>query len=101
MSTNPSKRKYDEIDHKIGQEGPLPKRGFTFASQPSSSLGLIWDRENWSYAYDSVLVIVYYLWQDKPDQWSVIFEKTNSHLTFLSHGFRGIFNKILSMSEII
>jgi hypothetical protein len=71
-----------------------------FESQLSSPLGLIWDKENWSCAYDSILVIIYRLWQDKPEQWSNIFEKTNAHLKFLSHGFHGIFNKMLCFEDV-
>ena len=87
-----SKRKYDKTS-------PPCKRP-RIMNMPLSPVGLTWDSENWSCAYDSLLVTLYNFWQDNPEQWSGIFEGMNEHLNLLSHGFLGILNKSLTFEDV-
>src|SRR5262249_14747684 len=94
--SNLNKRNYDDIETNI----PLSNKRTKSTTLPIPPLGLIWDGDNWSCAYDSILVILYKLWQDNPEQWSMFFENMNEHLNILSHGFLGVLNKLVSFEDI-
>ena len=50
-----------------GAEPPAKKAKISEASSMfSSPLGLIWDKENYSCGYDSLLVILFDIWKDNP-----------------------------------
>jgi hypothetical protein len=66
----------------------------------TSPIDLLWDSHEYSYAYDSLLVILYNLWKDNSEAWSTLFENMNENLNLLSHGFLGIENKAVTFKQV-
>ena len=69
-------------------------------SRLPSPTGLVWDRHDYSCAYDFILVILYDLWKDNSQAWSTLFESMNDHLSLLSHGFVEIENATVSFEQV-
>jgi hypothetical protein len=63
-------------------------------SVDNSPLGLKWDANNWSCAYDSLFVILYNIWKLKPDTWTRRFNAIqNEYLSDLIVGFDKVSKK--------
>ena len=55
----------------------------------SSPAGLRWDRENYSCAYDALLVVLYDIWSTDMRRWTERFKGINEHhLKSLTLGFK-------------
>ena len=51
-------------------------------------IGLHWDSNNWSCAYDSIFVILYNIWFENPATWTIRFQSVkNTYLSMLTEGF--------------
>ncbi|KAF7977064.1 hypothetical protein HWV62_4852 [Athelia sp. TMB] len=84
----PSKRK-SIGDHKKTQKRRKPSGGdHASALAPAAPAGMVWDSENWSCAYDSLMSVLYDIWSDKPKNWTTIFRGMNANMKMLSTGFR-------------
>ena len=47
----------------------------------NDSIGLEWNNQNWSCAYDSLFVILYDIWKQNPDEWTNNFKNINRHIS--------------------
>jgi len=50
-------------------------------------IGIEWDNEDWSCAYDAFFTILHGIWSNNPCEWSDIFGDINPYMRMLSHGF--------------
>jgi len=66
----------------------------------ASPLGLIWDNQNYSCAYDSLLVIMYSIWQSNSILWSEVFKDMNDHMNMLCDGFTKLSRGITSFEQV-
>jgi hypothetical protein len=64
-----------------------------------SPTGLIWDKNNYSCAYDSLMVILFDIWKDNQREWSTIFRNINQHCTTLSEGFLETFRGNITFEQ--
>jgi len=55
-------------------------------------VGLIWDGQNYSCAYDSMFTILYSIWIQDPEVWTKRFEETSQMLTYLASEFHNVLN---------
>ena len=63
--------------------------------------GLIWDGDNYSCAYDSLLVILYHIWTKDPKAWSRHFRNFGNHyLTALDRGFKQHLEGSVSLEKV-
>ena len=69
-------------------------------STHTSPAGLIWDSQNYSCAYDSLLVILYDIWQSNHMKWSGVFRNMNDHLNVLCDGFAEFSNENSSFEQV-
>ena len=79
------KRKSDHSD--VDQ---VRKRVKRFGNDPGRSQGpqgLIWDGENYSCAYDSVLTVLLSIWSQDPTGWKMRFKDMNRVMNVLASGF--------------
>ena len=53
-------------------------------------VGLIWDGQNYSCVYDSMLTILYSIWIQEPEVWTKRFEETSQKLTYLASEFHNV-----------
>ena len=53
-------------------------------------VGLIWDGQNYSCAYDSMFTILYSIWIQDPEVWTKRFEETSQMLTYLASEFHNV-----------
>jgi hypothetical protein len=64
-------------------------------------LGLKWDADNWSCAYDSLFVIFYNIWYENPFIWtSRLLEINNEYMLALVNGFRHVLEKKVSLENV-
>ncbi len=65
-----------------------------------SPVGISWDGNNYSCAYDSLLVILYDIWVQNPIVWSTHFRSLgNRHLSALNQLFKHVIKGTLSMED--
>ena len=53
----------------------------------TSPVGLVWDSQNYSCAYDSLFTILYHIWNSDIMRWSHFFNTTSEPLSMLHNGF--------------
>ena len=63
-------------------------------------IGLEWDSQNWSCAYDSLFVILYHIWKQKPDEWTNNFKNINRHMQALAYKFQEVYEGDVSLENI-
>jgi hypothetical protein len=64
-------------------------------------VGLQWDGENYSCAYDSLFSILYDIWKDDPRVWSTTFKHINNRfLGSLASGFKKVTNKKSTLEQV-
>jgi hypothetical protein len=82
------KRKCDE-SHEDKKQMKKNKTETTEAnSTVHAPIGLCWDQNNWSCAYDSLFVILYNIWAEDPATWTKRFMSIgNIYLSILASGF--------------
>ena len=68
-------------------------------SHLSPPLGLIWDSENYSCAYDSLFTILYNIWIDAPAVWSNQFSNITDYLSMLSDAFHLVRDKVIRIED--
>ena len=61
------KQDEDEIDDNL-VINKKNKSSLPLDLNPNSPIGLEWDNQNWSCAYDSLFVILYDIWKENPDE---------------------------------
>ncbi len=70
-------------------------------SHNNAPIGLVWDADNHSCAYDALFVILHDIWLDNPRIWSKWFRDVgNKHLTALSKGFKQYLKGELSLEDV-
>jgi hypothetical protein len=62
--------------------------------------GMIWDNINYSCAYDSLFTILFNIWSDDIEVWSLFFQNTNQYLCALSSGFHKYINNQITLEEV-
>jgi len=85
------KRKLDDDDENL----PVLKKTkiMTVAvndDQGQGPLGLIWDGENYSCAYDAVFTILLAIWTQNPSKWKAQFKDMNRIMNVLASGFHRV-----------
>jgi hypothetical protein len=93
------KRKQDKIDDNlVGKK----KNKSSLPSDLNSNcpIGLEWDNQNWSCAYDSLFVILYDIWKENPDRWTNNFKNINRHMQALAYKFQEIYEENVSLENI-
>jgi len=90
------KRAATDVD---GGENPNPAAKIIRTDALSGSsdpLGLIWDCDNYSCAYDSLFTVLSNIWTDAPNVWSDRFDNVSGYLSMLSEGFLLVKNESIS-----
>ncbi|OBZ71253.1 hypothetical protein A0H81_08557 [Grifola frondosa] len=85
LSTTSVKRK-----HEGGAWQPSKRTQFSTAHNGVTTTlkGLVWDRNNWSCAYDAVLTVLYNMFQDKPHHWLDSVAPGNELMVIVKHCLR-------------
>jgi hypothetical protein len=85
------KRKADELDTEVVFPEPQQKKSKVSENFDDNTLkwplGLIWDEENYSCAYDALFTILLSVWSENPVQWKVHFKDMNATMNLLASGF--------------
>jgi hypothetical protein len=64
-------------------------------------MGLRWDGDNYSCAYDALFVILYNIWIDRPDIWTRQFHNIgNKYLTALTNGFKEVLENKSTLENV-
>ncbi|KDR77395.1 hypothetical protein GALMADRAFT_65922 [Galerina marginata CBS 339.88] len=67
----------------------------------SGPIGLKWDSKNYSCSYDSLLVILYDIWKENPDEWTENFKSINeTYMKNLASGFKQVFEGNKSLENV-
>jgi len=78
------KHKADDKEH---EDTPKTNKIKGPNTQKNSPVGLIWDSNNWSCAYDAIFTILYDVWIQNPTKWSKQFSWISNPLQNLAFGF--------------
>jgi len=65
--------------------------------EPDGPRGFIWDSENYSCAYDSVMTILLSVWSEDPTKWKMRFKDMNRIMNVLASGFYKADSGLLSL----
>jgi len=65
----------------------------------TSPIGLMWDRVNYSCAYDALFSILYYVWITNPHKWNRLFKSLNPRSAVLANTFQKVFSKTASIEQ--
>ena len=114
-SSSPSKRHKTQISegrkpsavstkHSLDQaSSSAPKRQKTYTSDDAilpSPLGLQWDEDNYSCAYDAFFGILYNIWVLDPEKWTGYFKRIDEqYLGLLASGFQEVLHGELSLEN--
>ena len=87
ISTLSNKRKLENEEEKSIKKAKYQMNDSSSISGTIVS-GPRWDADNWSCAYDSMIVILYNIWKERPIIWTERFNLIkNEFLTYLTNGF--------------
>ena len=56
-------------------------------------MGLVWDCQNWSCAYDSFFTILCYVWTTNPHKWNKILKDLNPTAESFANLYQMVYNK--------
>lgn len=56
-------------------------------------VGIVWDSINWSCAYDSLFIILYYIWTNNPHKWNEVFTELNPTTALFAKSYQKVYNK--------
>lgn len=84
---NKLKRKANEEVHAGTSKRIKTKKSYP---QPISPVGLIWDSNDWSCAYDAIFTVLYEVWMQNPTKWSKWFSWISNPLKMLAFGFNEV-----------
>ncbi|KDR67899.1 hypothetical protein GALMADRAFT_79067 [Galerina marginata CBS 339.88] len=91
------KRKHDDSD----LENNKKVKNNTTTPSISDPIGLKWDSKNYSCSYDSLIVILYDIWKENPDEWTENFESINeTYMKNLASGFKQVFEGSKSLEDV-
>ena len=93
------KHKQDEIDDNLVIKKKI-KSSLHSDLNSNCPIGLEWDNQNWSCAYDSLLVILYDIWKENPDEWTNNFKNINRHMQALAYKFQEVYEESVSLENI-
>ena len=94
--TNNKKRKFSEMDSKLSNKKTKVESSDIDSSSP---VGLMWDSQNFSCAYDSLFTILYHIWSSDPIKWSKFFNQTSQSFSILSDGFTMYNQNLISIEN--
>ncbi|KAF7982463.1 hypothetical protein HWV62_28017 [Athelia sp. TMB] len=86
------KRKADSSEGAMAARKKQRVETGVLSAQESAPYGFIWDSENWSCCYDSLLTILMCIWLDNPKIWMTAFRKLSPEMKALSDSFRRVRN---------
>jgi hypothetical protein len=66
----------------------------------TSPIGLVWDSQNYSCAYDSLFTILYHIWNSDTDRWDEFFDDTSKPLFMLQNGFEMFNSGEITIEEV-
>ena len=69
----------------------------TLVNEPS---GIIWDRENYSCAYDALFTVLWNIWLAGPTKWTTRFVTSSGKMDDLGKGFKDVENGILTIERL-
>ena len=98
-NTNLLKRKADD-DQISSPKNKRPKTKLDVEIQNENPVGLIWDSNNYSCAYDSVFTVLGDIWVYDPTMWSREFGLTSSFASKLALGFQKVSAKEKNLEDI-
>ena len=82
------KRKPEYVDENNGMPSLKRKKLSAHeASEIQSPLGLLWDGNNYSCAYDALLTVLHSIWSQNPSKWIRQFKDMNHIMNVLASGF--------------
>ena len=88
------KRKAEhDVQGNVGTAKKLKPDNSEAAEYLSSPLGLVWDHQNWSCAYDSCFTILYYIWTTNLHKWNRIFKDLNPTAALFANFFQKVYNE--------
>ena len=98
---NPTKISKKRKSSEVLSDLPVNKKTKLSSSNinNTSPVGLIWDNQNYSCAYDSLFTILYNIWNSDIEKWTVFFNKTNVSLSTLHNGFELFKNNTISIEN--
>ena len=69
----------------------------TLVNEPS---GIIWDRENYSCAYDALFTVLWNIWLAGLTKWTTRFVTSSGKMDDLGKGFKDVENGILTIERL-
>ena len=95
------KRKFSDAndDSVILPKAKKFKPAFSPVHTNCSPMGLVWDKVNFSCAYDALFTILHSIWYENPVYWGNVFQDANQYLSSLSIGFDMHLNERISMED--
>ena len=100
LDTNLLKRKADDHDQISSPRNKRPKTKLDVEIQNENPVGLIWDSNDYSCAYDSVFTVLGDIWVYDPTMWSREFGLTSSFASKLASGFQKVSAKEKNLEDI-
>ena len=87
VGVNSSSKKHKSDDEGIEQVAKKIKARENDDSESGGPQGFIWDGENYSCAYDSVMTVLLFVWSQDPTKWKRQFKDMNRTMNALASGF--------------
>jgi hypothetical protein len=104
LGTSPlsSLKRKKNIEQEEEATGPpkKKKRRLTVHNTQIGPVGLIWDAQNYSCAYDSLLTIFFDIWLYDPQKWTAHFKNINRYMSFVSAGFKDVTGQKTQLENI-
>jgi len=85
-NTNEKKRKSDEVEDHVETDViklKTKKSKQVHTQINNMPIGIKWDGENYSCAYDALFTILFDMWMSKPEKWGESFGSINAHMSKL------------------
>ncbi len=77
------------------------KDNHAISNHIQNPIGLIWDDQNYSCAYDAFITILYHIWNTSQDKWSNCFHAINpKYMGTLSQGFQDVSMSLNSLEDV-
>jgi hypothetical protein len=87
ISVNESPLKKRKAEDMVQDVVPPKRIRLSRGATSLSPIGLIWDGENYSCAYDALFTILLSVWSENPTVWKTHFKEMNATMNLLASGF--------------
>ena len=77
----------------MGTSKRLKETHSELTSVTLSPVGMVWNSIHWSCAYDSLFIILYYIWTNNFHKWNKIFTELNPTTALFAKSYQKVYNK--------